>query len=145
MPLPGSSEKYHDATAGSALAASHEVVCHNDLSPCNAVFVDGMPRYLIDFDAAKPGDRVRDLAYACWLWLDLGNDEIEPERQRERLAGFLQAYGWSDSSALVSAMIARQGELRQDAQARGWQATAEWADRCRRWVERHRAILVKLA
>ena len=27
--------RFHDATAGSALAGGEEVVCHNDLSPCN--------------------------------------------------------------------------------------------------------------
>ena len=40
----------HDATAGSELAGGHEVVCHNDPSPCNYVFVDGRPVALIDFD-----------------------------------------------------------------------------------------------
>jgi hypothetical protein len=30
-------EALHDATAGTALAAGHEGVCHNDPSPCNSV------------------------------------------------------------------------------------------------------------
>ncbi len=41
----------HDASAGSVLAGSAEVVCHGDLSPCNFVFVEGQPRYLIDFES----------------------------------------------------------------------------------------------
>jgi Ser/Thr protein kinase RdoA (MazF antagonist) len=49
---------FHDATAGSELAEAHEVVCHNDLSPCNFVFRGGKPIGIIDFDAAAPGDRL---------------------------------------------------------------------------------------
>ena len=60
--------RFHDATAGSELAAGHEVVCHNDASPCNAVFVAARPVALIDFDHAAPGARQRDVAYAGWLW-----------------------------------------------------------------------------
>ena len=41
----------------------------------------------------------------------------------------------------MNAIIARQQELREGALARGWQATAEWASRSRRCVERHRVAL----
>jgi hypothetical protein len=44
--------------------AQHEVICHNDLGPCNTVFVDGRPRPFIDVDTAGPtalGRRVRRL------------------------------------------------------------------------------------
>jgi hypothetical protein len=40
--------RFHDATAGSELAAGDEVVCHNDPSPCNFVFVRGRPVALIE-------------------------------------------------------------------------------------------------
>src|SRR3954470_20959122 len=42
--------RFHDATADSELAGAHQVVCHNDPSPCNHVFVAGRPVALIDFD-----------------------------------------------------------------------------------------------
>src|SRR4051795_3341979 len=44
--------RFHDATAGSDLAGSEEVVCHNDISPVNTVFLDRRPTALIDFDMA---------------------------------------------------------------------------------------------
>jgi Ser/Thr protein kinase RdoA (MazF antagonist) len=46
--------RFHDATAGSSLAAGADIVCHGDISPCNTVFRDGRPVALIDFDAAAP-------------------------------------------------------------------------------------------
>jgi len=53
-------------------------VCHGDLSPCNFVFrpdLSGMPCAVIDWDAAHIGHAHDDLAYALWMWLDIGNDE----------------------------------------------------------------------
>lgn len=75
--------RFHDATAGSRLAGDQEVVCHGDLSPCNAVFVEGVPRALIDFDAAAPGPRTLDLGYALWMWLNLGPNGPDCPRSGE--------------------------------------------------------------
>jgi aminoglycoside phosphotransferase (APT) family kinase protein len=66
--------RFHDATAGTEIAAGYEVVCHNDLSPCNFVLREGKPVGIIDFDAAAPGERLQDVGYALFLWLNLGSD-----------------------------------------------------------------------
>ena len=58
----------HDLTAGSALAGDREVVCHNDLSPKNTVYRDGRPVAFLDWDLAAPGDRLADVAHACWQY-----------------------------------------------------------------------------
>jgi hypothetical protein len=55
--------RYHQATAGLALASGEECVCHNDISPVNTVFVDDRPVASIDFDMAKPGPTMRDISY----------------------------------------------------------------------------------
>ncbi|MFD1729234.1 phosphotransferase [Rhizobium viscosum] len=68
------------------------MVCHNDLSPCNFVFSAGRPLAIIDFDSASPVPRMHDLGYAAWMWLDLGDDDIEPDLQRRRLTLFCKAY-----------------------------------------------------
>jgi aminoglycoside phosphotransferase (APT) family kinase protein len=73
--------RYHDATAGSTSAKGAEVVCHNDLSPCNFVFRDGSPIAIIDFDSGALGARSDDLGYALFLWLNLGTDG-PPARER---------------------------------------------------------------
>jgi hypothetical protein len=49
--------RYHAATARSGLAWPEDVVCHNDLSPCNFVLRDGRTVGIIDFDSAAPGKR----------------------------------------------------------------------------------------
>lgn len=87
------SRRLHDATAGTPVADGRETVCHNDFSPLNVTFVGGLPAAAFDFDRAAPGARVRDLAYAAWLWL-LGADIARPLDHRLALVrAFLDAYG----------------------------------------------------
>ncbi|MGK5530433.1 phosphotransferase [Streptomyces sp. URMC 129] len=90
--------RLHDATAGAPIAGGEETVCHNDFSPLNVTFVDGLPASAFDFDQAAPGPRTRDLAYAAWLWL-LGADIAGPlDRQLALLRTFLGAYGLADEA-----------------------------------------------
>jgi hypothetical protein len=132
--------RYHDATAAlmdspAARSANLEVVCHNDLSPCNAVFRDGLPAALIDFDAAAPGTRLHDLGYAAWLWLDLGNEDIDVETQRRRLRLFTQAYGFGGNDAqVVDAALVRQQILVEEGRRLGNRQMAQWAADCRKWT-----------
>ncbi|SER16819.1 Phosphotransferase enzyme family protein [Lentzea xinjiangensis] len=85
--------RLHDATAGTPLAGGEETVCHNDFSPLNVAFADGLPVSAFDFDQGAPGPRTRDLAYAAWLWL-LGADIVRHlDHQVGLLRTFLDAYG----------------------------------------------------
>jgi hypothetical protein len=122
---------FHDATAGSALAGAEEVVCHGDLSPCNTVFVGGVPVALIDFDAAAPGRRLDDLGYALFLWLNLGTDGPLPAEQRRRLRLFCEAYGCEPGRSVVQAVVeavARTiGRLPPDA-VPWWRAQLAWLE-----------------
>ncbi|TDD91458.1 hypothetical protein E1293_02210 [Actinomadura darangshiensis] len=71
-------------------------MCHNDFSPLNVTFTDGLPVSAFDFDQAAPAPRTRDLAYAAWLWL-LGADIAAPlDRQLALLRTFLDVYGLED-------------------------------------------------
>jgi Ser/Thr protein kinase RdoA (MazF antagonist) len=130
--------RYHDATAGWRGA---EVVCHNDISPVNAVFVDGMPIALIDFDLAAPGTRLRDLAYGLFLWLDLGFDGQPLPEQARRTNVFFDAYGMpTPRERLVDAIVVLQRETAERARSRSGDARAWWSGQAD-WLERHRGEL----
>jgi Ser/Thr protein kinase RdoA (MazF antagonist) len=131
--------RFHDATTGLlsdvARAAGMEVVCHNDLSPCNFVFRGGKPVAIIDFDAASFGRRVYDLGYAAWLWLQLGDEDISPEVQWDRLQLFIGAYGPNVVlREVVDAALLRQAVLVQEGERIGNPNMRAWADAAKRWT-----------
>ena len=139
--------RFHDAGAGSRLAGAHEVVCHNDFSPCNAVFRDGMPVALIDFDAAAPGSREWDLAYAAWLWIvSSEGDATRLEEQARRVRLLVDAYGLPPSPGFVDVILARQDEnvrsldaRLRDTDSRFARAARGWSERERDWLDAHAA------
>lgn len=132
--------RYHDATAPllgseSAKSVQLEVVCHNDLSPCNFVFHQGLPVAIIDFDAAAPGSRCFDAAYAAWLWLDIGNSDVAGIEQRRRVKRFAQAYEANFSMrAFAEKILERQRTLIAEANRCSKQSTAGWATKCLEWT-----------
>ncbi|WP_327000919.1 phosphotransferase [Dactylosporangium sp. NBC_01737] len=98
----------HDATTGFRpepgdrwlfkVRSPVEVMCHGDIAPYNSVVRDGLTVGFIDFDAAHPGPRVWDLAYAVYRYAPLhapGNPESfgTAEEQGHRAAAFCRAYG----------------------------------------------------
>jgi Ser/Thr protein kinase RdoA (MazF antagonist) len=130
--------RYHDAVAGSKLTRGEEVVCHNDFSPVNFVFENGSPVAMIDFDAAAPGSRLRDLAYGLFLWLNLGFDGLPLAEQPRWTRLFLEAYGLRETPVgLVDDLLRQQREkaARTDPRfreaARWWGAQADWLERNR--------------
>ena len=128
--------RLHDATAGSSLAGDHETVCHNDPSPCNYVFVADRPVALIDFDHAAPGERLRDLAYAGWLWTISADDGPPIPEQARRLRLMGDAYGLSGGSTLLDALLRRQDENLEAALARSASSdrrVAEYAHASAAW------------
>lgn len=135
---------FHNATAGSDLAGNAEVVCHNDLSPCNTVMQNGIPIALIDFDAAAPGKRINDIAYALWLWCDLGNEEITPMEQSRRISLFCDAYGFSDKKSVIAAIMEMQKKQIIQYQKNihngllEWSNAVTWAKNALQWVENNK-------
>jgi hypothetical protein len=101
--------EFHDLTAGTELAAGHEVVCHNDLSPRNTVYRDDgsglRPVAFIDWDLAAPGARVHDLAHVCWQFLTLGPDIADAAEAGRNMRLICDSYGLDDRTGLVETIL----------------------------------------
>jgi Ser/Thr protein kinase RdoA (MazF antagonist) len=123
----------HDATTDCELRGSNEVICHGDASPCNCVFVDGIPQGFIDFDSAHAGTREDDVGYAAWLWLDVGNHDLDPKTQGRRLRDFVSAY---DPAARMDApLLILYAQRRLSMGLDGPPGNCEWAQACWKWTQ----------
>jgi thiamine kinase-like enzyme len=134
----------HDATSGSELAGDAEVVCHGDLSPCNFVFVDGEPTFLIDFDRAHPDSRKSDLAYMAWAWLIGVEDDVRAPPFEARLAQLpllLGSYGLVDRSRFAEAIHVEQHEVLDDHVRHGNDAARKWVENEIEFVRAHSDVI----
>jgi hypothetical protein len=124
-----------------------QIVCHGDAAPWNVVWRDNKLVGLIDFDHARPGAAVDDVAYAlryiapfydddeCLRWLRF---QHAPNR-RERILAFIRAYGLDDNEdwvALGLQMMRRTREVCARLADRGIQPQADWI--AQGWLERDR-------
>jgi Phosphotransferase enzyme family len=138
--------RYHDAISGFrpppdapwntmvGAPVAREIVCHNDLSPANAIYDDQGPYAFVDWDLAAPGSRVWDLAYALWRFAPLYPDEdcarlgfpSVPRGPRIRL--FCDAYGFEQRLELLDTVARRQRSLYETARAWGSAGRRGWAE-----------------
>jgi len=97
--------RYHDSVEGFVpppdarwrfvAPGRHELICHNDWSPGNALFRGHIPIVMLDWDSAGPGSRVWDLAYSSLTWVPLNPRITTPNLadKAARFALFCHAYG----------------------------------------------------
>lgn len=146
----------HDLTAGSALAGDAEVVCHNDLSPRNTVYRDAgagpRPVAFLDWDIAAPGERIADVAHACWQYAGLGPGQPDPEPAGRMVRAVCDGYGLAGRGALIERVLRRQEDCWRGIEA-GVAAGDPAFDRLREagaaaavrgqqeWTRTHRAAL----
>lgn len=131
--------RLHDATAGAAIAGDAEVVCHNDFSPLNVVFVNGEPAAMFDFDQARPGTRMRDVAYAAWLWLVGADVDGHLDRQLALLRTFCDAYGVPPPARTEfgARIVARVEDERDFHERAGRGASLSWLRHEIEWLSNH--------
>lgn len=119
VPLAGRSDlpwQYRDPDP-----ARHEVICHGDVAPYNAVYREGLPVALIDVDHAGPGPRLWDVAYAVYRFAPLASDRscrefgwATPPDRPGRARMFLDAYGAVPADGLIAVAEQRIRILRDD-------------------------------
>ncbi|ASS56446.1 phosphotransferase [Rhizobium leguminosarum] len=130
--------RFHDATVSLVgdEGGGTEVICHNDWGPPNAVFVDGLPTGIIDFDTIAPGLRLWDLGYSAFAWLNLGDPDYTGDEQIRRLLVFANGYGLKQCSAAAIAAyaVARQTALAVSGKTHGNADMAAWAESAAMWT-----------
>jgi len=130
--------------------AQDQVICHGDPQPANFAWRDGRAMGLFDWDAARPGSRLDDVAYGL-LWLvPIGIDAQEARRRgfpslpdrRARAEAFLDGYGWRETINVVEAALVRHQQAIDEVAvlgSQGHQPHAEWV--AAGWPERWRSQL----
>lgn len=115
-------------------------VCHNDLSPCNFVFMNERPIAVIDWDAAAFGHPLDDLAYAVWMWLDIGNETCSDADVKMRMEAMLDAYGVpaKERPSFDRRMLRQMERVGRAVFPTKEQtiATRAWAQRCGVWLKK---------
>ena len=121
--------RYHDLTVDFSTSeaqwrpyardpGSPEVICHSDWGPYNAIFRSGQLVAMVDWDFARPGSRLSDLAYAAYTWVPMQRPEdyawqgaVDVAGQGRRLRLLCDAYGLDDRSSLLPALRERLTRL----------------------------------
>jgi aminoglycoside phosphotransferase len=136
--------RYHDVVSGFVsppgaawrlvAPTEHELICHNDWSPWNALFRDEQLAVMLDWDLAGPGSRLWDVANsaACWVTLFSQAKLFSLAERAQRLRLFCDAYGLEDRSSLLETIrlrndvVARFIEERARAGEPGFVTLAKW-------------------
>ena len=136
-------KELHLALRDFAGCANGQTVCHNDLSPCNFMFMNEMPYAVFDWDAAGIGDPMDDIAYAAWMWCDIGNDDYTPTEISIKIGVMLDAYGLEKKQrvALVPSMHVQMQRVADSLLEGGFADGHKWATECKRWLTNNNAIV----
>ena len=115
--------KYHDAVSTfvpptgarwrTVAPVQHELICHYDWAPYNALFRSHEPIVMLDWDSAGPGTRLWDLALSAHAWVPLSpiHDEASSKAtlplhtRAARLATFCAGYGAFSPAETLDALI----------------------------------------
>ena len=149
------------------IRAPVETICHNDIVPWNTVYRDRMPIAFIDWDAAAPGPRAWDLAYAAAAFVPFSgpDDAFNSAKagwsgvptnfthRAGRLRSLLDGYGMVLDQSFLELVVERLLVMRRHIQAladAGSQhevdlVTGGWrnsADRQIAWIRTNTARLV---
>jgi hypothetical protein len=130
--------RFHDATAGTALAGDEEVVCHADLGSHNIVFDGEEAVGLIDWnDEVAPGPRLIDFAHAVWCCADVCQADVEVPEQARKVRLMCDAYGWEEPVAVVDEIAARFRRARDAHAAAGRAKAVTIFEEMMVWMERN--------
>ncbi|MCL2707875.1 MAG: phosphotransferase [Defluviitaleaceae bacterium] len=131
-------KKLHEALSDYPGCPDGFTVCHNDLSPCNFMFENGLPYAVFDWDAAGVGEPVADLAYAAWMWSSIGENERTARQKGREIKTLLDAYGLSKAGRDTLAEKIR-GQMRRVGKSFAARGNTDGL----RWVRESEDYLIK--
>ena len=111
--------RYHDLVEGFVPPAdarwrfvaptAHEIICHNDWAPWNALFRERRLAVMLDWDMAGPGTRLWDIANSAYSWVPLLSESsaFSIDERAVRLRRFCDAYGLSNRASLLDVLRER--------------------------------------
>jgi aminoglycoside phosphotransferase (APT) family kinase protein len=105
--------EFHDIFSKSELSGDEETLLHSDFSPWNLIVKDNKLVGVLDFDDARPGKRIYDVANVCWTFLDIGSSDsnFTEEEVYKYLPILIDAYGDIDTSEFVKALLSEQDKV----------------------------------
>ncbi len=88
---------------------AHELICHNDWSPWNALFRERSLAVMLDWDLAGPGSRLWDVANAAYCWAPLSAESklFSLAARARRLRLFCDGYGLADRKDVLATIRSR--------------------------------------
>ncbi len=139
----------HDALSDFPACKEGTTVCHNDLSPCNFRWLEGLPYAVFDWDAAQIGEPLDDLAYALWMWCDIGNDAQTVLTVSQKIQALWKGY-WGKAQPIppnmlpkVLSQMSRVGASVFPSQEQT-ASTRRWAESCGTWLRENTEPLLQL-
>lgn len=139
---------------------SGDLVCHNDVCLENVVVRDGRAAAFIDFDLARPVDRLWDIAIAMRHWVPMRHpDDIDEHRagvdvfDRFRLFSATHGLGGAERGRVLDALVEyldsalvfvrEQADEGHTGHLSTWNAGYEVTNRrARKWVDDQRGVLL---
>ena len=136
--------RLHDLLADFPNCKKGQTVCHNDLSPCNFMFKDDMPYAVFDWDSANIGNPKNDLAYAIWMWCDIGNEEQSADKAIGKIKHIVIGYG-IDHFDLANKIVEEMDRVYCSVIGTDMEKnTQQWIAKCKAWVVSNSDALCKL-
>lgn len=103
--------EFHDLLSKLEGVGVEQTICHLDYAPWNVLQNDDVIVGIIDFDDLHIGQRIDDVTYAIWTFLDLGdeNTHFTSTEQINQIAILVKAYGTDiDLSECITSLIGNQ-------------------------------------
>lgn len=116
-----------------------QTVCHNDLSPCNFMFMNDLPYAVFDWDASGVGDPLNDVAYASWMWSDIGDPDRSPVIKGREIKIILDAYELctEQRNQLIDKMHEQIQRVSKSLLANNQLQASQWATDVDNWLYKY--------